>query len=138
MRLKLRISEYGSVADYLDKKHFRFAVIDLDKAKNYPVNFVCLLPMKIKPDGKDSSIFSRVFGKKSFKVAKSLLTKALEVEDNLDVKSEIKRRLKLLEPQHVFEKTCTSCGKVFKSEHRKGFRQKFCPKCLKKKFGGRT
>jgi hypothetical protein len=138
LRLRLRISQFGNAADYLGCKRFRFAVIDLDKSENYPVNFVCLLPLRIKPEGKDSSIFSRVFGEESLQVAKRLLAEALELEDDADVRGEIERRLRLLEPKPAFEKACISCGKLFMPESRKWFKQKFCQSCLNEKFGDRN
>ena len=57
MRLRLRISRLDDVADYSGGKRFRFAVVDLDKGKDYPVNFVCMLLLQIKPEGKSASIF---------------------------------------------------------------------------------
>jgi hypothetical protein len=108
------------------------------KSKDYPANFVCLLPLNIKPEVKSVSIFRRVFGEESLPVAKRLLTEALKRENEREVRGEIERRLKLLEPKPVFEKTCVSCGKTFQAVSRKGFKQRFCPECLKKRFGDRN
>jgi hypothetical protein len=138
LRLKLRISEFDNVADYSGGKRFRFAVVDLDRGRDYPLNFVCLLPLNIKPEVKSVSIFRKVFGEESLPVAKSLLADALKREDEAEVRGEIERRLKLLEPKPVFEKTCVSCGKTFQAVSRKGFKQRFCPACLKKRFGDRN
>jgi hypothetical protein len=138
LRLKLRISEFDNAADYSSGKRFRFAVVDLDKSKDYPANFVCLLPLNIKPEVKSVSIFRRVFGEESLAVAKRLLADALKREDEAEVREELERRLKLLEPKPVFEKTCVSCGKPFQAASRKGFKQRFCPECLKKRFGDRN
>jgi len=137
LRLRLRISKFENAADYLGGQRFRFAVVDLDKGKDYPVNFVCMLPMRIGFGGKGSNIFTRLFRDRSLEVAKNLLVDALKAEDDSEVKSEIERRLKLLEPKPFCEKPCVSCGKLFQAEPRKGFRQKFCPECFKKKFAGR-
>ena len=112
--------------------------MDLDKGRDYPLNFVCLLPLNIKPEVKSVSIFSGVFGEESLPVAKRLLAEALEREDEAEVRGEIERRLRLLEPKPVFEKTCVSCGKCFMAESQRGFKQKFCPECLKKRFGDRN
>jgi hypothetical protein len=138
LRLRLRISEFDNVDDYSGGKRFRFAIIDLDKSKDYPANFVCLLPSQLKPEGRDLSVFRRVFGEESLPVAKRLLAEALEREDEAEVRVEIERRLKLLEPKLVFEKTCVSCGTPFQAASRKGFKQRFCPSCLKKRFGDRN
>ena len=48
--ISLRISKFDSVADYSGGKRFRFAIIDLDRGKEYPVNFICLLPLQLKPE----------------------------------------------------------------------------------------
>jgi hypothetical protein len=138
LRLRLRISEFDSAADYSGRKRFRFAVVDLDRGKEYPLNYVCLLPLNIKPEVKSVSIFRSVFGEESLQVAKRLLAEALKREDEADVRGEIERRLRLLEPKPVIEKACVSCGQLFMAESRKGFKQKFCPSCLKKKFGDRN
>ena len=138
LRLRLRIARFDKVADSSGGKRFRFAVVDLDRGKEYPLNFVCLLPLNIKPEVKSVSIFRRVFGEESLAVARRLLAEALEREDEAEVRGEIERRLKLLEPKPVFEKTCVSCGKPFQAESRRGFKQRFCPECLKKRFGDRN
>ena len=138
LRLRLRIARFDKVADSSGGKRFRFAVVDLDRGKEYPLNFVCLLPLNIKPEVKSVSIFRRVFGEESLAVARRLLAEALEREDEAEVRGEIERRLKLLEPKPVFEKTCVSCGKTFHAASRKGFKQRFCPECLKKRFGDRN
>jgi hypothetical protein len=137
LKLRLRISKFDKVADYSSGKRFRFAVVDLDRGKDYPLNFVCLLPRQLKPEGKDSSVFRRVFGEESLLVARRLLAEALKREDEAEVRGEIERRLKLLEPKPVIEKACISCGKRFKAESKKGFMQKFCQSCFKKRFGDR-
>ena len=137
MRFRLRISRRDDSGDYSVGRRFGFAVVDLDRGKDYPLNFVCMLPLRIGSSGKEHSTFVRVFGDKSLEVAKKLLVDALKAEDDSDVKADIERRLKLLEPKSVCEKACVSCGKLFQAEPRKGFKQKFCPECFKKKFAGR-
>ena len=138
LRLRLRICKFDNAADYSVGKRFRFAVVDLDRGKEYPLNYVCLLPLNIRPEVKSVSIFRKVFGEESLPVAKRLLAEALKREDEAEVREEIERRLKLLEPKPVFKKTCVSCGKTFQAASRKGFKQRFCPECLKKRFGDRN
>jgi len=96
MRVGLLLCRYDGAENYSVGGRFRFAVVDLDKGKNYPLNFVCMLPMKIGADGKSRSVFQQIFGDKSVEQAKALLTGALETESDSEVKSEIERRLKLL------------------------------------------
>ena len=78
-----------------------FVVVNLDKAKKYPANFVCVLPTPKSSIVKPSTEFSRVFGKDSPKLAKKLLKDALEDEDDAEIRIEIEKRLKLLESDRV-------------------------------------
>ena len=61
MRLCLQVSERDGGKGYSSVRRFSFAVIDLDKAEVYPLNFVCMLPMKLSADGKAESVFVKVF-----------------------------------------------------------------------------
>ena len=96
-----------------------------------------MLPTKIGADGKSQSVFLQVFGGKSVEQAKTLLTGALETEDDSDVKAEISRRLSLLEPKPISQIKCGACGKPFQPRRATRFKQKFCHECVKKKFGSR-
>ena len=123
---------------YSEGRRFRFAVVDLDRAKDYPVNFVCMLPLRVESNGEAHNIFMRVFGDESLKVARRLLADALRREDDSAVRGEIERRLKLLEPKSAVEVVCVSCGKRFQKKPGKWFKQRFCQECLRKKFAGRN
>jgi hypothetical protein len=79
----------------------------------------------------------KVFGDKRVEVAQKLLLEALGRENDHEVKAEIERRLKLLEPKPDIEKRCVVCGKLFQAQPKKRFKQKYCPECVKKKFGSR-
>jgi hypothetical protein len=137
LRVRLHILKRDNAAEYPVGKRFSFAVVDLDRAKAYPLNFVCMLPMHISSNGHKTSTFEKQFGRESVDLAKKLLDDALKVEDGLDVKGEVERRLKLLAPELACEKVCVSCGRVFHAELGRSFRKKFCEDCLRKKFGGR-
>jgi len=50
MRAGLLLCKYNDAEDYSVGRRFRFAVVDLDKGKNYPLNFVCMLPMRMDAD----------------------------------------------------------------------------------------
>ena len=113
---------------------YRFAVLDLDKGEDYPINYVCMIPLELNAGGKAVSIFERTFGEESYKLAQKLLRKALEQEQNAEIKSEIQRRLKLLEPKPKQEKRCRLCGKLFDAKSKHGFQQKYCPDCLTTKI----
>jgi hypothetical protein len=101
MRVGLLLCRYNDAEDYSVGRRFRFAVVDLDKGKDYPLNFVCMLPMKIDGGGKSPSVFLQIFGDKSVEQARALLTGALETESDSEVKAEIERRLKLLEAKPI-------------------------------------
>jgi len=95
MHLKLRPCKPKSPS----RRRIHFAVIDLDKSDHYPENFVCGLPAL-----KDSLLrrtaeypFLQFFGNRSSDLARQLLTDALREETDSEVKTEIERRLKLLE-----------------------------------------
>ena len=137
MSFRLHVSRHDDMRDYSDGRRFRFAVVDLKRGKDYPANFVCMLPLHIKSNGEAHNIFMRIFGSDSLKVAKRLLLDALKIEDDSAVKGEIERRLKLLEPKSKVEVICVSCGKPFQKKSGKSFKQRFCQECLMKRFAGR-
>jgi type IV secretory pathway TraG/TraD family ATPase VirD4 len=88
--------------------------------------------MRIDSDGKMSSAFSKFFGPKSLETARRLLTEALKTENDSEIKAEIERRLNLLEPNPVIQIKCVFCKKFFRTIKERGFKQKICPKCMKR------
>jgi hypothetical protein len=113
--------------------HLRFAVVDLNKSKSYPENFVSMLPMRIDSNGKLSSVFTNFFGKKSLKIARGLLTESLKKEHGSEIKAEIARRLKLLDPSPVIHIKCRVCKKFFQTQKERALKQKNCSECLKRR-----
>ena len=99
MKLRLFISKRDELNDYSRKGYIRFAIVDLDKSKDYPVNFICILPKNIKSNGKKSTKFENIFGNDSLELAKKLLKRALRTEEDWKVKAEIRKRLDLLKPK---------------------------------------
>jgi hypothetical protein len=95
-----------------------------------------VLPLQLGA-GKADSVFLQVFGDKSLEQAKALLKGALEREDDSEVKAEIERRLKLLEPKGVNQIKCSGCGKLFQPRRIRRFKNNFCKECMKKRFGSR-
>ena len=73
-------------------------VVDLDKSKKYPLNFVCILPTTTISLGKHSNIFSKIFGASSLDVARQLLHRALKKEKDTEIKKDLTKRLKALKP----------------------------------------
>jgi hypothetical protein len=83
-------------SEYSMKTEVQVVVVDLDKSKKYPQNFICILPQTAISRGKTSNIFNKVFGQNSLEVAKKLLLKALKSEQDDDIKKELQTRLKTL------------------------------------------
>jgi hypothetical protein len=82
--------------EYSMKTEVQVVVVDLDKSRNYPLNFVCILPQTTMSLGKPSNIFSKVFGTSSLEVATKLLHRALKKEKDDDIKKELTKRLRAL------------------------------------------
>jgi hypothetical protein len=117
---------------------YRFAVVDNSGSKIYPANFVCMLPAKVDlVNGKSTNIFGVLFGDKSLDFAIKLLKKALRNEKDLEVKTEIKRRLKLIDPKQIHLIKCSQCKRTFQPRKIRKFRQTLCPECLKRRFTGK-
>ena len=138
MKLSLYICRFDNARDYSMGTRFRFAVVDMDKSKSYPSNFVCMLPTQMSDKGKAKSIFLQVFGDKSLEQARSLLIGALKTEEEPEIKAEIEKRLKMLEPAPVSQIKCRGCRKLFQPRRVRKYQQNFCEECMKKKFGARV
>jgi hypothetical protein len=137
MKLGLRVSFLDEPDDRSINRRLRLAVVDLEKAE-YPMNFVCMLPKQFPSGWEGSSKFAKIFGNESIEVAKKLLLEALETETSAEVKEEIEKRLKLLEPKQTIQVKCSGCGKPFQPRRVRRFHQNFCEDCIKKKYGNRT
>jgi hypothetical protein len=72
----------------------QLVVVDLDKGKRYPLNFVCVLPRYFRILEKRSSKFAKMFGTKSLPTARKLLVDADHQEEDPEIKTVIKRRIK--------------------------------------------
>ena len=96
LKLSLSVFKREDANDYSGKNHIRFAVVDLHRSKEYPVNFVCILPRQIKENGGKHTKFERKFGDDSLYLAEKLLKHSLKAENDWEVKEEIKDRLELL------------------------------------------
>ena len=97
LRLRLRISRRYDLKNDLAEKRFSVVVVDLDKAKTYPLNYVCIFPTGFESSPKRSPYFMRMFGEKSLKLAKRLLFHALRAESDPDFRKEFERRIKLFD-----------------------------------------
>ena len=132
MTFELRIFKGDYDRGYHAWNHLRFAVVNLNKSKDYPSNFVSMLPMRVDSNGKIPSAFTKLFGNKSSKIAKELLTVSLKKEHDSEIKTEIKRRLNLLEPNPLIYIKCRVCKKFFKIQKERARNQKICPECMKR------
>jgi hypothetical protein len=101
MKLELSVSKKNANRPSGYMGDVVFAVVDLDRAESYPLNFVCVLPKRIECGCKPSSRFLEIYGKESSQIAFRLLTKALRKESDPTVKSEIEKRLKALQPKPI-------------------------------------
>jgi hypothetical protein len=134
LTFKLRIFKGDYGRGRYAGSHLRFVVLDSNKSKSYPSNFVSKLPMRIDSDGKIPSAFTKFFGNKSLKMARGLLTASLQKERDSEIKAEIERRLNLLEPNPVVHIKCRVCKKFFQTQKGNARNQKICPECIKR-FG---
>jgi transposase len=136
LNLKLHVIKRDDLDDYSTRYRFCFAVIDLSKSKNYPSNFVCLLPVQIRKS-KDAYTFEKLFEEKRVEQAKILLSEELKSAEDSNVRVDIERGLKLLEPKTDMEMKYSNCGKLYVHRSIRRFKNNFCINCLKKKFGYR-
>lgn len=119
-------------------KTYRFAVLDFSRSKSYPANFVCMLPVKVdQGKGKIANVFGELYGDKSLDFAIELLNKALKSESDTEVKTEIERRIKLIDPKQANLVKCCVCKKTFQPVRIRKYKQNFCDDCLKKRYGRR-
>jgi hypothetical protein len=72
----------------------QLVVVDLDKSKRYPLNFVCVLPRYFRVLEKRSSKFAKLFGEKSLYMAKKLLLEAKQNEIDPQIAVVIDKRIK--------------------------------------------
>ncbi len=132
MKLKLLIFK-KETKDYT-KTQYKIVIIDLDRTKQYPQNFVCILPKNIKLKVKPSSTFEKMFGKESIEIAKQLLKKALRSRPDSETTQAIRERLKLLDPQPHNKTKCENCGKPIKQSKGRFRPYKFCFECYSKRL----
>jgi hypothetical protein len=132
LAFELRIFESNHGRNHYAGSHLRFAVVDLDKSESYPENFISMLPMRLNSNGKIPTVFTKLFGNKSSKIARDLLTESLKKERASEIKAEIGRRLNLLEPNPVIHIKCRVCKRFYETRKEKASKQKICPECRKR------
>lgn len=95
------------------KKRIYFVVVNTDKAKEYPANFVCVLPTQKNSIENPVTTFSRAFGKDSLALAKKLLKGAFDDEDDPEIRAEIEKRLRLIGSRWDSRRRVSSQGRYF-------------------------
>ena len=91
MNLKLYAVKRGKPK--LDS-NVQLVVVDLDRSRRYPLNFVCILPRYLRLLEKRSSNFANIFGERSLGVAKNLLVEARHGEGDPEIQRAISKRIK--------------------------------------------
>ena len=94
-KLNLKIYAIKNASQQFNR--IQLVVIDLDKSKKYPLNFVCVLPRYFRILEKRSSKFAKLFGEKSLCTAKKLLVDAAHSEDDPEIKTVINKRIKAID-----------------------------------------
>jgi hypothetical protein len=117
LKLKLLISKRNELNDYSRKGYIRFVVVDLDRSKKYPANFVCILPKNIKLTGNKATKFERMFEEGSLELAKKLLKSALRAEEDWEVKAEIRKRLDLFKPKPQYGSARNPRAKALRNKY---------------------
>jgi hypothetical protein len=134
MDCKLQVFKHEANGGNLART-YRFAVIDANRSKSYPANFVCMLPLKVdQSKGKIANVYGSLFGERGLDLAMCLLKDALKHENDVQVKAEIERRLKLIDPKQVNMIKCSGCKKTFQPVKIRKYKQNFCKSCLNKKY----
>jgi hypothetical protein len=97
-----------------------------------------MLPLKpFTGKANSNNTFSTLFGNNGRKIAIGLLSDALKTEKDADIKTEIERRIKLLDPKESTIK-CSKCKKDFTPRRNKKYAQYLCDVCLAAKRFART
>ena len=103
VRINMKASLYllkkqNGRTEFTMKTDVQVVVVDLDRSKEYPLNFVCILPLTLVSFEKHSNAFSKIFGISRLDVAIKLLQRALKKEKDDECRKELTKRLKVLKP----------------------------------------
>jgi hypothetical protein len=80
-------------------------------------------------------VFGELFGERSVELALDLLKSTLKNESNVEIKVELNRRIKLIDPKQANIVKCSGCRKTFEPRRIRKYKQNFCDDCLKAKYG---
>jgi hypothetical protein len=96
---KMNLKLYAIKNATQQTNRIQLVVVDLDKSKRYPLNFVCVFPHYFRILEKRSSKFAKLFGEKSLCLAKKLLVDAWRSEDDPEIKTAINKRIKAIDSE---------------------------------------
>ena len=99
-RMNLKLYAIKRSKQKLDSS-IQLVVVDLDKSKHYPLNFVCVLPQYLRLLERRSSSFAKIFGRKSVPVAKDLLVEAKHREEDPEIQKVISKRIKAIDSERT-------------------------------------
>ena len=99
---KLNLKLYAIKEGPQQIHHIQLVVVDLDKGKQYPANFVCVLPRYFRVFEKRSSKFAKLFGEKSLSIAKKLLLDAKHNEDDPEITTVVDKRIKDIDSKQEY------------------------------------
>jgi Zn finger protein HypA/HybF involved in hydrogenase expression len=98
-----------------------------------------MLPVKLySGKSKSPSAFGALFGENGLKLAIKLLNDALKTEKDTEVRNEIEKRLKLLNPKEANVVKCSQCHKPFQPRKVRRYKQYLCNECVSLKFTPKT
>ena len=136
--LGLYITKNLNSTSYNKSNYIKFAVVDLNNSKEYPLNFLCMFPRNINPNAKMLNKFQERFGSQSQEIAKNLLERELKTTEAPDIKNEINERLRLLYPKPKNLAKCDECGKEFQPRTYRYGKQKTCHDCKAKRYADKA
>ncbi|MCL2359610.1 MAG: hypothetical protein LBH74_03075 [Nitrososphaerota archaeon] len=90
----------------------QLVVVDLDRSKYYPLNFVCVLPRYFRILERRSSKFAKLFGIRSHDMAKKLLIDASRQEPDPEIQNLITKRLKDINAVPTASPKGVCCGQL--------------------------
>ena len=138
LNLSLHITKNYNIKDYIKPAYIRIAVIDKNISKEYPANFVCILPKTINLKAKTPNKFQEKYKDKSQEIIKNLINQELKTTDDQDIKRELLARLKLIDPKPKNMVKCNICGKEYKTRKCRYGTQKTCYECKAKRYTEKT
>jgi hypothetical protein len=94
-----------------------------------------MLPVKLySGKSKSPSAFGALFGENGLDVAVKLLHNALRTEKDREVRVEIEKRLKVLNPKEADVVKCSQCNKPFQPRKIQKYKQYLCNECVSLRY----